>query len=97
GHGFFDRFKGFNNEIIWETGANVPSLKGAIVHLLSCEAGARLGRQIVANGAAAYWGYTENFTFFKKRPSPADLKTDTSAEWFLKMDCLIDVGILTGL
>lgn len=97
GHGEFERFRGYENCLIWETGINVPHLPGAIVHLLSCEAGARLGREIVANGAAAYWGYTESFRFIKKSPSPADLETDTSAAWFLEMDCLIDVGILRGL
>jgi hypothetical protein len=96
GHGSFDRFKGYKNGVIWETVVNVPYLPGAIVHLLSCEAGARLGREIVARGAAAYWGYTESFRFFKKEPSPADLETDTSAAWFLTMDCLIDIGILSG-
>lgn len=97
GHGEFECFKGYKDCLIWQTGQNVPRLPGAIVHLLSCNAGTKLGREIVANGAAAYWGYTESFRFFKKLPSPSDLETDTSAAWFLEMDCLIDVGILRGL
>lgn len=97
GHGLDDLFKGYSDLTIWEIGMKFPNLRNTIVHLLSCKTGASLGRELVAQGAIAFWGYNEDFRFLRKKPSPADLHTDSSAEWGLTMDCLIDIGILQGL
>lgn len=71
-------------------------VQGAIVHLLSCQAGALLGLAIVHAGARAFWGYTVNFTFWHDDPAPDPLDTDETADLFFGLDAIIDRGILTG-
>jgi hypothetical protein len=94
GHGLYDTFTGFHDKPIWSASQDLSLLKGVIVHLLSCQTGASLGREMVAQGALAFWGYTVSFSFFRQDPPPSDMDTDNVAAPFLKMDCLIDRGIL---
>jgi hypothetical protein len=98
GHGLYDSFTGHNNLPIWSAAQPLhPKLAGTIVHLLSCQTGGVLGRAMVQHGARAFWGYTVNFTFFHSNPPPAQLDQDTTPEPFLKMDCIIDRGILGSI
>jgi hypothetical protein len=94
GHGLYDSFTGYQNQSIWNANQNLGHLQGTIVHLLSCQTGALLGRSLTSQGAHAFWGYTVNFTFYHSDPPPQDLSQDKTAEPFLKMDCIIDRGIL---
>jgi hypothetical protein len=98
GHGTYYTFIGSDDNPIWDADQNsgaLTHLKGKIVHLLACETGAVLGRSIASEGARAFWGYTVSFAFahFDKPPS---LEDDALAEVFLKMDMIIDRGILAG-
>jgi hypothetical protein len=96
GHGFYDTFTAYQNRPLWSASQDLSFMKGIVVHLLSCQTAAMLGRSMIKYGAAAFWGYTVNFTFFRTDPPPADLSQDNIAEMFLKMDCIIDRGILKG-
>jgi hypothetical protein len=95
GHGLYDSFTGFHNQPIWNSNDSLSHLAGTIVHLLSCQTGAVLGRSMIKDGVVAFWGYTVNFAFYRNRTSPTDLTTDSLAEIYFKMDCIIDRGILS--
>ncbi len=95
GHGRYEMFTGHDGNPIWDVSQNLADLKQKVVHLLSCETGAVLGRAIVFHGATAFWGYTVNFAFSHKS-NPPSLEDDDLAEAFLKMDTIIDRGILSG-
>lgn len=97
GHGLYDRFMGYSDSVIWKTGTNLSHFTGKIVHLLSCRTGAKLGPEIVAGGARAFWGYSENFRFLRSDPAPTPRHRDPVAALFIEMDCLIDYGILNSL
>jgi hypothetical protein len=94
GHGTYDSFTGFQNESIWHSDDDLSRLAGTIVHLLSCQTGAVLGKTMIKDGALAFWGYTVNFSFYRTMPPPSDLANDSVAEIYLKMDSIIDRGIL---
>jgi len=95
GHGDYDAFTGHDGKPIWHATEPMGPFKNKIVHLLACDAGAMLGRSIVEGGGLAFWGYTVNFTFRHFR-NPPSLDGDTLAEVFLKMDAIIDRGVLVG-
>jgi hypothetical protein len=96
GHGTYNSFNGYNDAVIWNTTMNLSSLRGSIVHLLSCETARILGRKIIAQGARGFWGYREKFRFIRRDPAPPHLHTDRSAGPAIMMDILIDRGILVG-
>jgi hypothetical protein len=96
GHGLYDTFTGFKDSPVWDSNQNLTHLKEIIVHLLSCQTGALLGRSMVKQGVRGFWGYTVNFGFYRKATPPANLTEDSSAEIFLRMDCIIDRGILSN-
>jgi len=82
GHGDYELFTGHNGSIIWDTLSGLSNLNGKIVHLLSCKAGAVLGREMVKNGAKAFWGYTTDFGFVHQSSPPNYLYNDKTAEIF---------------
>jgi hypothetical protein len=94
GHGLYDRFTGHQGRVIWSQ-STMDKLNGTVVHLLSCQTGGLLGRAMVNNGVAAFWGYTSNFSFPISNPTPTPLDSDPLPEMFLKMDAIIDRGILS--
>ncbi len=94
GHGFYHAFLGYLNSAIWEAEQDLTPLTGTIIHLLSCQTGATLGKSMVRQGAKAFWGYTQKFAFNRKAAPPADLHTDASAKQAIEMDLIIDMGIL---
>lgn len=96
GHGLNSRFIGQDESTIWDATDDLTALSGAIVHLLSCQTGAVLGQKMVSAGVTAFWGYTTKFAFYYLKAVPTDLVSDHLAEPFLKMDILIDQGILSG-
>lgn len=62
GHGSPDTFTGQNETVILSVGEYDPrDVQGKVVKLLSCQTGAQLGPDLVANGCAAYLGYTEDY------------------------------------
>jgi hypothetical protein len=88
GHG--DRFKGYQDEVIFQANAGQYSpaeVRGKIVHFLSCETAVQLGPDFVRNGCRAYFGYAAPFSF------PAL----QYAKYFLQCDSEIDRGFADGL
>jgi hypothetical protein len=62
GHGDVDAFTGQNEVILLEVGNyNPDEIKGKIVKLLSCQTGVSLGPDLIANGAKAFLGYTDDY------------------------------------
>ena len=62
GHGDVDSFTGQNEVILLEVGKYDPQeIRGKVVKLLSCQTGVELGPDLVANGCAAYLGYTDDY------------------------------------
>jgi hypothetical protein len=51
---------------------------------------------MVKHGVSAFWGYTVKFMFYHQNPPPAPLHQDKLAEAFLRMDIIVDLGILAG-
>lgn len=67
GHGNYDLYTGHLGSIIWQVCQYDPDeVTPKIVHLLSCRTAAELGPDMVAKGALAFFGYSENFTFIPK-------------------------------
>lgn len=97
GHGLYDTFLGYSDAVLWKTGMDLSHLTGKIVHLLSCRTAAKLGPEIVSGGARAFWGYSENFRFWRTDPAPTPRHRDPLAALFINMDCLIDACILNSL
>jgi len=96
GHGHYSIFRGYNDKEIWSAASDLSHLSDKIIHLLSCNTGASLGRSMVAQGCRAFWGYTETFLFLHKDNFSGNLEDDEIAADALRMDCLIDSEILSG-
>ena len=96
GHGEYGSFTGTNRLAIWNPGSDLSAVRGAIVHLLSCQTGSSLGPRMVETGARAFWGYSVDFQFFFQQDAPADLADDPTAEAYFRMDVIIDRGVLAG-
>jgi len=62
GHGQEDEFTGQNETMLLEVGKYDPrEIQGKVIKLLSCQTGIKLGPDLVANGAAAYLGYADDY------------------------------------
>ena len=69
GHGSPTTYTGHLGSPILRVGGYIASeVKGKIIHLLSCQTAKTLGPDLVRNGARAYAGYYENFTFVYDQP-----------------------------
>ena len=87
GHGLADVYTGDQGDPVFRVGQYHPDEAGGkIVHFLSCQTGRELGPDFVAHGAAAYFGYDENFTF-----------TMTEKDTFFECDSEIDLAFADGL
>ena len=87
GHGSYNVYTGDHSDIIFQVGSYHPDeANGKIVHLLSCQTARNLGPDFVANGAKAYFGYDENFTF-----------TMAEKDVFFECDSEIDKAFAEGL
>jgi hypothetical protein len=96
GHGEYWYFRGYKNECIWSVDSRISSYSGKFIHLLSCHVAGVLGLEMVRSGAIAFWGYNAVFGIVFTQPHPENLLDDEIAGIFLEMDCLIDIGILSG-
>jgi hypothetical protein len=96
GHGRYEAFIGENGVAIWNLNQSFTLLRGKILHILACETGAIFGRTFIKNGGVAFWGYTVNFVISHLDAPPLALADDKIAEIFLRMDAIIDRGILSG-
>jgi hypothetical protein len=88
GHGVYDSFTGQRSAVVWSAAEDLSYLHDKIVHLLSCQTDAILGRMMVKHGVSAFWGYTVKFMFYHQNPPPAPLHQDKLAEAFLRMDII---------
>lgn len=62
GHGDVDAFTGQNEALLLKVGQYDPrEVEGKVIKLLSCQTGVELGPDLVANGCAAYLGYTDDY------------------------------------
>ena len=62
GHGSPSEFCGHNNQVIMDT-LSIPSVKGKVVILISCETAQLLGPKLVEKGAASYIGFQEDLVW----------------------------------
>lgn len=64
GHGDYDHFTGHLGEVVLEVGKyDAAIVRGRIIHLLSCRTAGKLGPDLIASGATAFFGYSGAFTF----------------------------------
>jgi len=95
GHGSYDLFTGQSGVVVWDAlKVSDRHVRGKIMHLLSCQTGAILGLNCVQKGALAFWGYSVDFSVPILRHSSVEDNNVTNA--FLRMDAIIDRGILDG-
>jgi hypothetical protein len=95
GHGSYNCYTGHMGDHILESG-NYDSVEvqRKSFHLLSCQTGAGLGPDTVANGASSYAGYTENFTLvWDDGTTPAV----NEFELFARSDSTYDLSMAAGL
>jgi hypothetical protein len=86
GHGFEDTYTGDYSDTVFKIGEyDREEVTSKIVHFLSCQTARRLGPDFVRNGARAYFGYDENFTYFEEH-----------AASFLECDAEIDIALAGG-
>lgn len=93
GHGNYDLYTGHWGDHILEIGHyDSAEVKDKALHFLSCRTGRDLGPDAVANGASAYVGYDENFTFVW------DDSTTPVNEFllFIQSDATFDLQMATG-
>ncbi|MFH1224371.1 MAG: hypothetical protein V1676_01055 [Candidatus Diapherotrites archaeon] len=63
GHGGEDWVAGHRNEVLIKSGQNERLLKDKVIYCRSCSSAAKLGRDCVQSGAAAFIGYCDLFGF----------------------------------
>ena len=62
GHGSPSEFCGHNNQVIMDT-LSIPSVKGKVVILISCETAQALGPELIKAGAASYIGFKDDLVW----------------------------------
>jgi hypothetical protein len=94
GHGSPTTYTGHLGDEILEVGHyNQNEVKNKVFHFLSCQTAKQLGPDTVTNGATAYTGYDENFTFVYDDPSTPHNEMDL----FWKCDSMFDIAVAAGL
>ncbi len=93
GHGNYNLYTGHWGDRILQIGLYDSSeVKGKAVHFLSCRTGRDLGPDAVGNGAKAYAGYDENFTFvWDDSTTPVN-----EFKLFIKSDATFDLQMAAG-
>lgn len=90
GHGNYDCFTGHLKVALWKVGDySSQEVEGKIIHLLSCRTCRDLGKDLIRNGAKAFFGYLENFQFYTE-PNNIDPLQDKYTNTFIKCDSIID-------
>lgn len=85
-HGTSGTYVGYGPDPLYAVGNYAPAeVAGKVVHWTACETAAQLGPDMVANGAAAFFGYTNDIVF---PPELASMLFDCDAE--------IDIALLGG-
>lgn len=96
GHGDESSVAGHNNEVLVEVGVNEAVLSHAIVYARSCSCAKRLGPAVVAKGAKAFIGYSEDFVFFCEDSAITKPLNDKTAALFLESSNCVAIALLKG-
>lgn len=95
GHGSEDFITGFNNEVLISSGsANL--LRGKIIYARSCDAGAKLGSQLIKGGVFCFIGYKQGFVVGYSEEYWTRSLQDKVARLFLEPSNLVPISFLKG-
>lgn len=97
GHGSKDSIQGYNNEVLVDSTNCLQLLKGAIVYVRSCRAGASLG--IISTkpgGAIAFIGYSTRFWLILSKSRSTLPMLDPVAKFFLETSNLVPLSLIKG-
>lgn len=97
GHGYDNLVTGQHGEILWKVDSYDPrEAQGKIIHLMSCLTAKKLGPDLVDEGALAYFGYEEPFTFMHMLGITDPLQ-DPIADVFFQCSSQVDRLVADGL
>ena len=97
GHGAENVVTGHNDSpLISSVDTSLSLYSGSVVYARSCRSGVGLGPALVASGATAYIGYTDDFIFFRRDDFTTTPLRDPVAKYFLEPSNLIVSTLLKG-
>lgn len=96
GHGNDYTIFGHNNEIIIQSNRNEGLLKDKITYARVCQAGKKLGKDIIKSGDGTFIGYKKPFSFFIDERWSANPLKDKTAALFLKPSNEIIASLIKG-
>lgn len=95
GHGDENTITGYNNEILLQVG-DTQILNENIVYARSCDAGTKLGKELISKGAKVFIGYVRKFNVGYTPSKVFKPLEDTLAKLFLEPSNLIMTTIIKG-
>lgn len=97
GHGSKDSIQGYNNEVLVDSTDCLRLLKGAIIYVRSCRAGASLGLiSTKPGGAIAFIGYSTRFWLILSKNRSTLPLLDPVAKFFLETSNLVPLSLIKG-
>lgn len=96
GHGSSDSIYGHKDEPIIISGENEHLLKNRIVYARACEAGKKLGRDVVNESEGCFIGYSNKFIFWADKAWDSVPLKDETAKIFLEPSNMVPISILKG-
>lgn len=96
GHGNEEGVAGFDNEILIQVRDNERILNEKISYIVSCRSAKTLGPACIRQGAKAYIGYEDDFTFLINETKITKPLEDKTAEFFLEPSNQIAISLLKG-
>lgn len=96
GHGAKDCVGGYNDEILVDTNNCEVLLKGKILYVRSCEAGAELGPTCVNRGAIAFIGYKRSYWLMRSKSQHTRPLSDKISKLFLEPSNLVPISLIKG-
>lgn len=95
GHGSDEVVTGHDNEVILDEGDR-EVVEGKIFFARACKSAKKLGFALVANGAAVYLGYEEDFVFLLNENKASRPLEDRTAALFLEPSNHVVIALLKG-
>src|SRR6266446_2595345 len=98
GHGNDTCIAGYKDEPLVECGnTSINLCARRCIHSIACQAGQRLGKDIVAAGATAFIGYKEKFHFMHTSSKPLkSSEHDNIADLFLEPAYAVPKALVSG-
>jgi len=96
GHGAKDCVGGYDNEILLDSSNCEALLKGKILYVRSCEAGAVLGPFSIGKGAAAFIGYSRSYWLIRSISKSTRPLNDSVAKLFLEPSNQVPISLIKG-